>query len=78
MKKFLLLILLSISAVSLFAQKVDSIFFHLYTDSLKKGQYNYINIDGKLSDGRWMPRLERSAIRGDRATEGRIPAVDRP
>ena len=43
--------------VSLFAkaQKVDSIFFHLYTDSLKKGTHNYINVDGKLSNGRWMP-----------------------
>jgi hypothetical protein len=37
------------------AQKVDSIFFHLYTDSLKKGTYNYINVDGKLSNGRWLP-----------------------
>ncbi|MFT3824114.1 MAG: hypothetical protein QM731_09340 [Chitinophagaceae bacterium] len=39
----------------LHAQKVDSIFFHLYTDSLKKGTYNYINVDGKLSNGRWQP-----------------------
>ena len=37
------------------AQKVDSIYFHLYTDSLKKGQHNYINVDGKLSNGSWMP-----------------------
>jgi hypothetical protein len=37
------------------SQKVDSIYFHLYTDSLKKGQHNYINVDGKLSDGRWQP-----------------------
>ena len=37
------------------AQKVDSIYFHLYTDSLKKGQHNYINIDGKTSDGKWIP-----------------------
>ncbi|HEY0680576.1 MAG TPA: hypothetical protein VGD17_19985 [Chitinophagaceae bacterium] len=37
------------------AQKIDSIFFNLYTDSLKKGTYNYINVDGKLSDGRWLP-----------------------
>ena len=37
------------------AQKVDSIFFHLYTDSLKKGTYNYINVDGKLSNGHWLP-----------------------
>jgi hypothetical protein len=27
----------------------------LYTDSLKKGQHNYINVDGKLSNGRWLP-----------------------
>ena len=37
------------------AQKVDSIYFHLYTDSLKKGVHNYINVDGKLSNGQWMP-----------------------
>jgi len=37
------------------AQKVDSIFFHLYTDSLKKGTNNYINVDGKLSNGSWRP-----------------------
>jgi hypothetical protein len=37
------------------AQKVDSIYFHLYTDSLKKGFYNYINVDGKMSDGNWQP-----------------------
>jgi hypothetical protein len=41
--------------VPVFAQKIDSIYFHLYTDSLKKGQHNYINVDGKLSDGRWEP-----------------------
>lgn len=35
------------------AQKIDSIYVHLYTDSLKKGTYNYINIDGKLSNGRY-------------------------
>ena len=27
----------------------------LYTDSLKKGTYNYINIDGKLSTGKFIP-----------------------
>jgi len=37
------------------AQKIDSIFFHLYTDSLKKGTHNYINVDGKTSDGKWKP-----------------------
>jgi hypothetical protein len=43
------------------AQKVDSIYFHLYTDSLKKGFYNYINVDGKMSDGTWTP-LDSSEI----------------
>jgi hypothetical protein len=42
-------------SLPVFAQKVDSIFFHLYTDSLKKGRHNYINVDGKLSNGAWMP-----------------------
>lgn len=37
------------------AQKIDSIAFHLYTDSLKKGTHNYINIDGKTPDGKWKP-----------------------
>ena len=41
------------------AQKVDSIYFHLYTDSLKKGQHNYINVDGKLSNGHWLPLSSR-------------------
>lgn len=41
------------------AQKVDSIYFHLYTDSLKKGQHNYINIDGKLANGKWLPLTDK-------------------
>jgi hypothetical protein len=36
-------------------QKVESIYVDLYTDSLKKGTYNYINIDGKLPSGRFIP-----------------------
>ena len=34
---------------------------NLYTDSLKKGTYNYINIDGKLSNGQYLP-LDSSDI----------------
>lgn len=34
---------------------LDSIAFHLYTDSLKKGVHNYINVDGHYTDGRWLP-----------------------
>ena len=37
------------------AQTIDSIYFHLYTDSLKKGVYNYINVDGLLSNGHYLP-----------------------
>ncbi len=55
MHKFLLLVLVSVLGKSAFAQKVDSIYFHLYTDSLKKGTHNYINVDAKLSNGRWQP-----------------------
>ena len=55
MKSFLLSLFIFSAATALRAQKVDSIYFHLYTDSLKKGTYNYINVDGKLSDGRWKP-----------------------
>lgn len=37
------------------AQKVENIYVNLYTDSLKKGTYNYINIDGKLANGKFLP-----------------------
>jgi hypothetical protein len=37
------------------AQKVDSIYINLYTDSLKKGTYNYINVDGLMSNGKYIP-----------------------
>ncbi len=55
MKKYFIFLVFAAVTSPLFAQKVDSICFHLYTDSLKKGQYNYINVDGKLSNGRWLP-----------------------
>jgi hypothetical protein len=44
------------------AQKIDSISFHLYTDSLKKGQHNYINVDGKLPNGHWLPLTGKDII----------------
>lgn len=44
------------------AQKIDSIYFHLYTDSLKKGFYNYINVDGKTTDGKWIPLSSKEII----------------
>jgi hypothetical protein len=62
MKKALSLIVLTACTSALFSQKVDSIFFHLYTDSLKKGQHNYINVDGKLSNGRWLPLTAKEVL----------------
>ena len=44
------------------AQKIDSIYFNLYTDSLKKGVYNYINVDGKLSNGKYMPLMDDEVV----------------
>ena len=55
MKQFFLSTILILPAFLSNAQKIDSIFFHLYTDSLKKGTHNYINVDGKLADGKWKP-----------------------
>lgn len=55
MKKLALLFAFSVVANAGNAQKIDSIYFHLYTDSLKKGFYNYINVDGKTADGKWWP-----------------------
>jgi len=46
-------LLLTIHLVS--AQTLDSIFFNLYTDSLKKGTYNYINVEGHFTDGTYLP-----------------------
>ena len=54
MKKYLLVLFVLCSLVTK-AQKVESIHANLYTDSLKKGTLNYINIDGKLSNGRYIP-----------------------
>jgi hypothetical protein len=44
-----------LNVTTAFSQKVDSIAFHLYTDSLKKGVHNYINVDGLHSNGKWLP-----------------------
>ena len=56
MKHFILLFLLSAGLkTTIKAQNIDSIYVNLYTDSLKKGTYNYINIDGLLSNGRYLP-----------------------
>jgi hypothetical protein len=46
---------IAIAGTTTQAQQVESIYFNLYTDSLKKGTHNYINVDGKLSNGKWLP-----------------------
>lgn len=55
MKQVYLLLLFTLSVGLLRAQKIDSLYFNLYTDSLKKGSWNYINVDAKLSNGTYMP-----------------------
>lgn len=55
MRKILSLFVLVTLAQWASAQKVENIAFNLYTDSLKKGFYNYISVDGQLSDGNWLP-----------------------
>jgi hypothetical protein len=62
MRKVLVILGLVLAANAVSAQKVDSIYFHLYTDSLKKGFFNYISVDGKLSNGQWVP-LDSSSVR---------------
>ena len=55
MKNIIVALVILFFSTAVFSQKIDSIAFHLYTDSLKKGQHNYINVDGKLSNGQWQP-----------------------
>lgn len=57
MKKLLILLVLIIASFATKAQKIESIYFNLYVDSLKKGVYNYINVDGKLSSGSFLPLM---------------------
>lgn len=54
LKKTLLLCLLCSVLIGK-SQKIENIYVNLYTDSLKKGTYNYINIDGQLSNGKYIP-----------------------
>lgn len=61
MKKILILIVFFVSGSLAKAQTARDIFVNLYTDSLKKGTYNYINIDGLLSNGNYVP-LDSSSI----------------
>jgi hypothetical protein len=60
--KRLLPVILLILCSAAKAQHIDSIYVHLYTDSLKKGTYNYINVDGLMSNGHYLP-LDSAQLR---------------
>lgn len=55
MRLLLFCVLFFTTTITIKAQKIDSIYVNLYTDSLKKGTYNYINIDGLLHNGHYIP-----------------------
>lgn len=62
MTRILAIVILCLISGSVRAQKIDSIYFHLYTDSLKKGTHNYINVDGKMANGTWMPLTAKELL----------------
>lgn len=41
------------------AQKIEKVFFNVYTDSLKRGVHNYINVDAKLTNGKYIPLTDK-------------------
>lgn len=59
MKQILIIISILVAARLASAQTLDSIFFNLYTDSLKKGTYNYINVEGHFTDGTYLPLSDK-------------------
>jgi len=61
MKYISILLILVLSMVRARSQQVDTLYFNLYTDSLKKGTYNYINVEGRLSNGKIIP-LDSSQV----------------
>jgi len=60
--KISITIVLILAALVAKTQQVDSIYFHLYTDSLKKQVHNYINVDGKLPTGKYLPLTNKELI----------------
>ncbi|HTE24016.1 hypothetical protein [Flavitalea sp.] len=62
MKNIISIIMLIIACKTADAQKLDSLYFNLYTDSLKKGTFNYINVDGRFSDGKYLPLTTKELI----------------
>jgi hypothetical protein len=66
MQKLLIILVVSFCCKQAAAQntsaRLDSLFFNLYTDSLKKGTFNYINVDGKFTDGRYLPLTAKELV----------------
>lgn len=59
MKNIVITISFILAAHFVKGQTLDSIFFNLYTDSLKKGTYNYINVEGRFTDGTFLPLSDK-------------------
>lgn len=55
MNRIIFLFILTFASKLSYSQKIEGIFFNLYTDSLKKGFYNYISVDGRDTKGHWLP-----------------------
>jgi hypothetical protein len=55
--KYWIVLLMVIFSTAVIGQKVEDIYFNLYTDSLKKGVHNYINVDAKLANGSYLPLM---------------------
>lgn len=55
MKRFILLLLIITASKLSSGQDVKNLYFNLYTDSLKKGFYNYISVDVQDPAGNWLP-----------------------
>src|SRR6478735_3571088 len=62
MKQPTLLLIILLTSFLAKAQKLDSLFFNLYTDSLKKGTYNYINVDGHYTNGNYQPLTSNDLV----------------
>jgi hypothetical protein len=60
--KNILVIILIVFSFGAKAQKIETIHFNLYTDSLKKGVHNYINVDGKYSNGSFTPLMTNEVV----------------
>lgn len=67
---FIFVLLLICWSQKLRAQMPDSIYFNLYTDSLKKGSWNYINVEGRMANGKIVPLSARTLTL--QASKGKI------